>query len=71
MPGTLKGEFHIRLKPDATPIVLHAPRNVSLPHRKKVKEEFAYMESLGVIYKVNIPIPGLVEWWSFLKRMEQ
>ena len=29
--GTLKGEFHIRLKLDATPFALHTPRNVPLP----------------------------------------
>ena len=55
--GTLKGEFHIRLKPDATPFALHTPRNVPLPLRKKVKEELVRMESMGVISKVDIPIP--------------
>ena len=43
--GTLKGEFHIHLKPDATPFALHTSRNVSLPLHKKVKEELACMES--------------------------
>ena len=55
--GTLKGEFHIRLKPDATPFALHTPRNVPLPLRMKVKEELARMESMGVISKIDVPTP--------------
>ena len=55
--GTLKGEFHICLEPDATPFALHTPRNVPLPLRKEVKEELEHMESLGVISKVDIPTP--------------
>ena len=56
--GTLKGEFHIHLKPDATPFALHTSRNVSLPLHKKVKEELACMESSEVnispdLYKVK------------------
>ncbi len=56
--GTLKGEFHIHLKPDATPFALHTPRNVPLPLRKKVKEELACMESMGVISKIDVPTPS-------------
>ena len=52
--GTLKGEFHIHLKPDATPFALHTPWNVLLPLCKKVKEEVAHMESLGV---TSLPTP--------------
>ena len=55
--GTLKGEFHIRFMPDATPFALHIPRNVPLPLCKKVKEELVRMESLGVISKIDISTP--------------
>ena len=52
--GTLKDESHICLKPA---FALHTPRNVPLPLHKKVKEELARMESLGVISKINVPTP--------------
>ena len=55
--GTLQGDFHIRLKPDAKPFALHTSRNVPLPLRKKVKAELERMESLGVISKVDEPTP--------------
>ena len=58
--GTLKGEFHIRLKPDAIPYALHTPKIVPLPFHKKVKEELVRMESLGVISKVDVPTPWCV-----------
>ena len=55
--GTLQGDFHIHLKPDATPFVLHTPRNAPLRMRLKVKAELECMESLGVISKVTAPTP--------------
>ena len=56
--GTLQGDIHIHLKPDATPFALHTPRNGPLPMRPKVKAELERMVSLGVISKVNEP----TEW---------
>ena len=53
--GTLNGDFQI--KPDVTPFALHTPRNVPLLLCKKVKEELSRMESLGVIFKVDVPTP--------------
>ena len=55
--GILQGDFHIHLKPDATPFALHTPRNVPLPMRPKVKAELERMERLGVISKMDEPTP--------------
>ena len=55
--GTFEGDFEIHLRPDAQPFALHTPRNVSLPLRKKVKDELKRMESLGVILKVDTSTP--------------
>lgn len=52
--GTLKGEYEIKLKPDAKPFAQPTARNVPLPLRKKVKEEIARKEALGVITKVQV-----------------
>ena len=67
--GTLPVEFQIHLKPDATPLALHTPRNVPLSLCKKVKEELSRMESLEVISRVDVPTPGVLEWLLFPKRM--
>ena len=56
--GNLGEEFHIKLKPDATPHALFTPRHVLLPLRPKVEQELKKMESLGVISKVDEP----TEW---------
>lgn len=66
---TLNGEFCICLKLDAAPFGLHTLRNVSLPLCKKVKEELALIESLGVISKIDIPCPCVLEWLSFPRRV--
>ena len=56
--GTFKGNsYTIQLKPDAKPFALFTPRNVPLPLRKKVQDELARMESLGVISRVEEPTP--------------
>jgi hypothetical protein len=56
--GNLGEEFHIKLKPDATPHALFTPRHVPLPLRPKVEQELKKMESMEVISKVDEP----TEW---------
>ena len=56
--GTFKGEYTIKLQPDAKPFCLFIPRNIPIPLREKVKQEIQRMESLGVILQVN----KLTEW---------
>ncbi|XP_011410333.1 PREDICTED: uncharacterized protein K02A2.6-like [Amphimedon queenslandica] len=58
--GTFKREYEIKLKHDAQPHTLYTARTVSLPLRKKVKEELDRMEGLGVITKIEQP----TEWCS-------
>ena len=54
--GTFKApDYKIQLNPDAKPFALYTPRSVPLPLRKKVREELARMESLGVISRVEKP----------------
>ena len=54
--GAFKGRsYTIQLKPDAKPFALFTPCNVPLPLRKKVQNELAQMESLGVISPVEEP----------------
>ena len=42
--GKLNGEYKIKLKEDAAPYALSAPRRVAIPLRTKVKEELDRME---------------------------
>ena len=56
--GTFRCSYEIKLKPDAQPHAVFTARTVSLPLRKKVKEELDRMESLGVISRVE----GPTEW---------
>ena len=56
--GKLKGEYKIKLKEDAAPYALSAPRRVAIPLRTKVKEELDRMEKMGVIARVEEP----TEW---------
>jgi len=53
--GTLKGDYHIQLKPNAKRYALYTARNVPIPLRGKVKQELEHMEKLGVISKVDKP----------------
>ena len=54
---TFEGDFEIHLRPDAQPFALHTHRNVPLPLRKHVKDKLKRMESLGVIFKVDVATP--------------
>ena len=56
--GKLKGSYQIKLKDDAHPYILQAPRRVALPLLPKVKVELQRMEALGVISKIEEP----TEW---------
>ncbi|XP_042148913.1 uncharacterized protein K02A2.6-like [Ixodes scapularis] len=61
--GTLKDEYTIRLKPDAVPFSLSAPRRIPIPLREVVRHELDKLESDGVIRRVDKPTPwcsGLV-----------
>ena len=53
--STFKGEYTIKLKPEAKPFSLFTPRNVPLPLREKVRLELKRMEKLGVISPVKEP----------------
>ena len=56
--GTLAGEYHIQLHPDAKPHAIFTPRHVPFPLRSNVAEELDRMEKAGVISKVTEP----TEW---------
>ena len=55
--GNLGEEYHVKLRPDAEPYALFAPRRIPLPLRPKVIEELERMEKAGVISKVTEPTP--------------
>ena len=55
--GTLAGDYHIQLRPDAKPHALFTPRHVPFPLRPQVAEELERMETAGVISKVSEPTP--------------
>ena len=53
--GTIRGEYHTRLREDAKPYALTTPRRVALPLFPKVKAELRRMEQMGVITQVEEP----------------
>ena len=55
--GNLGDEYHIQLKPGATPFALYTPRRVPLPLRERVSIELKRMEAMGVISPVDVPTP--------------
>ena len=55
--GSLSDDFEIQLKPDAKPFALYTPRKVPYPLCSKVKDELNRMESMGIIFKVELPTP--------------
>ena len=55
--GSLSGEFEIQLNPDAKPFALYTPREVPYPLHSKVQDELERMEAIGIISKVQVPIP--------------
>ena len=60
--GNLGEEYKIKLKTGATPFALFTPRRVALPLREKVEAELKRMETMGVISKVDAPLPGVPAW---------
>lgn len=55
--GTFGEEYEVKLKEDAKPFSLYAPRNVPIPQLPKVQRELERMQKLGVIRKVSEPTP--------------
>ena len=47
----------IKLRDNASPYAIYAPRNVPIPLRPKVQEELNRMKKIGVIRKVSQPTP--------------
>jgi len=58
--GMMREAYSIKLKPDAQPRAIYAPRNVPLPLQEKVQEELSRMQSLKVIYILCRPTHHLV-----------
>ena len=58
--GCLDGEFDIKIKPEASPCQVTAPRRIPLPLMPKVKAELDRMTDMGVIEPVEMP----TEWCS-------
>ena len=58
--GKLQDSYQIKLRNDAKPFALNAPRRIAIPLLPKVKEELQRMEALGVISKIEEP----TEWCS-------
>ena len=57
--GYPKGEYSIKLRPDAQPFALSSPRRIAIPRMPLVKKELEAMESSGVISRVKQP----TDWW--------
>ena len=56
--GRLKDRYEIKLRSDAKPFALSAPRRIAVPLLPKVKAELQRMENLGVISRIDTP----TEW---------
>ncbi|XP_046857694.1 uncharacterized protein K02A2.6-like [Xenia sp. Carnegie-2017] len=52
--GRISDPYHIKIKPNATPVV-HPPRKIPSALRERVHNELTDMESKGIIKKVNEP----------------
>ena len=55
--STMKEMYTIKMKPNFKTYAIYTPRNVPLPLRAKMQTELRWMESMGVISKVEIPTP--------------
>ena len=62
-------EYHIKLKPGAEPFALFTPRRVPLPLRGEVSKELQRMETMGVISRVDVPMPWCAGMVVALKKL--
>ena len=69
--GTLGGEYIIRLKEDACLFALYTPRSILFSLQNQVQDELSWMETLGVISKVNDPTPWCAGMVVVPKKREQ
>ncbi|XP_064482891.1 uncharacterized protein K02A2.6-like [Ornithodoros turicata] len=53
--GTIRGDYCLRLRSDATPFAITSPRRVLLPLYAQTRTELREMERLGVITEVQEP----------------
>ncbi|KAJ8887055.1 hypothetical protein PR048_013270 [Dryococelus australis] len=58
--GLMAATYKIRLKNDAVPVSLHAPRRVALPLQPKLKQDIDRLVNMGIISPVDRP----TEWCS-------
>ena len=58
--GTVKAEYDITLKPDATPVAIQNPRGIPHKLKEKVNNELNNMHDLNVISPVDFP----TDWCS-------
>ena len=55
--GEIPGKYQIKLIENPEPFALHVPRKVPLPLLKKTKDEIEKILQMGVISRVDEPIP--------------
>ena len=64
--GCLKGDHHINIDPNATPVI-HPPRKITISLMEKLKAELERMCKLDVIEKVDEP----TDWVSSMVIVEK
>ena len=69
--GSFGEEYSIKLKADAKPHALFAPRQVPLQYRSNIPKELERIKSLGVISKVDEPTPWCAGIVAVPKEMPQ
>ena len=67
--GKLQDSYQIKLRNDAKPCALNAPRRIAIPLLPKVKEELQRMEALGVISRLKSPQNGVLQLLLFQNPM--
>lgn len=53
--GKMTGEYEIKLRDDAKPYAISAPRNIAIPYLDKVENELLRLENIGVVSPVDEP----------------
>ena len=51
--GCMRGNYSIKLQPDAQPYAVQVPRRIAIPHLKKVRTELDRLQALDVIRQVD------------------